>query len=94
MNRSRLQDPFMQDIAANFKATKARITRRIAETPNDVPAIVEDELRGLYHGLFVVFDGGTVLADDGLISIIDEEGEPFDRFLHEICFSHWPLTES
>jgi len=37
-------------------------------------AIVEDELRGLYHGLFVVLDGGSALADVGLVSLVDEDG--------------------
>ena len=47
-------------------------------------------MRGLYHGLFVIFDGGTVLADEGLVWIVDKDGEPFDRLLHEICFRYWP----
>ena len=44
----------------------------------------------LHHGLFVVFDGGTSLADDGPIQITDENGDPFDWFLHELCPSFWP----
>ena len=92
MSRSRLQEPFMRDVAASFIATKARIARRMAEAPSEATAIIEDELRGLYHGLFVTFDGGTALANDGLIAIVDEDGEPFDRHLHEICLAHWPST--
>ncbi len=53
-------------------------------------AVVEDELRGLYHGLLVIFDGGTALADEGLVSVVDEDGVVFDRHLHEICFGYWP----
>jgi hypothetical protein len=60
------------------------------EAPANAGSVVEDELCGLYHGLFVIFDGGTALADEGLISIVDEDGESFDRFLHEVCFAHWP----
>ena len=52
--------------------------------------IIRDELRGLYHGILVMFDGGTVLSDLGLIRIVDEAGRPFDRNLHEIGFRHWP----
>lgn len=94
MSRSRLQEPFIREIAASFVATKARIARRTAEAPEKATLIIEDELRGLYHGLFVMFDGGTALANDGLISIIDEDGKPFDRFLHEICFVHWPPVDA
>ena len=71
-----------------------RATPRIAGTPEEAASIVADELRGLYHGLFVIFDGGTVLADDGSVSIVDDDGEPFDRFLHEICFAHWPAADA
>ena len=34
---------------------------------------------------------GTALADRGLIRIQDEGGVEFDRYLHELAFSH--LTE-
>jgi hypothetical protein len=91
MARSRLQAPFMKDIAAAFVATKGRILRRLSQSPPaDAEEVLEDELRGLYHGFFVVFDGGTALANKGLIQIIDEDGVAFDRNLHETCFKHWP----
>ncbi|MDB5384928.1 MAG: hypothetical protein JWM11_574 [Planctomycetaceae bacterium] len=84
----------MQDVAETFRATQQRLARRLSEVSSaQCAAIIEEELRGLYHGLFVIFDGGTVLADDGLIQIIDEEGLEFDRFLHEICFGYWPKDE-
>lgn len=94
MSRSRLQEPFMREVVATFRATQDRIVRRIAEAPSGARSIVEDELRGLFHGLFVVFDGGTSLADEGLISIVDEDDERFDRFLHEICFRYWPVADA
>jgi len=94
MSRSRLQEPFLREVAATFRATKARIARRIAEAPAEASSIVEDEMRGLYHGLFVIFDGGTALADEGLVSIVDDDGESFDRFLHEVCFAHWPKADA
>ena len=94
MARSRLQEPFVREVAATFRATQARIARRLADvSPAAAPAIVEDELRGLYHGLFVIFDGGTSLADEGLLSVVDEDGVAFDRFLHETCFGYWPRSQ-
>ena len=91
MARSRLQEQFVREVAETFRATQARIARRLAAAPPaDAPAIVEDELRGLYHGLFVILDGGTALADEGLVSVVDENGVAFDRFLHETCFEYWP----
>ena len=65
----------MVEVAANSAATQARIARRLARVPPaQAAAVVEDELRGLYHGLFVIFDGGTALADEGLVRIRDDEG--------------------
>lgn len=91
MSHSRLQVPFLKDMAAGFKATSARLQKRLAESPASLHAsIVEDELRGLYHGVFVVLDGGSPLADEGLVQLVDEEGVSFDRFLHELCFDYWP----
>ena len=90
MNRSRLQEPFMREFAANFHATQERIVKRLAESPTaDSAEIIEDELKGLYHGLFVILDGGTALANEGLVQVVDEDGVPFDRFLHENCFGYW-----
>ena len=94
MARSRLQEPFMREVVATFQATQVRIASRLAEAPGtEATAIVEDELRGLYHGLLVIFDGGTALADEGLVSVVDEDGVPFDRYLHEICLGFWPARQ-
>jgi hypothetical protein len=91
MSRSRLQEPFIREVVATFRATHKRIVRRLAESPDEeAGAVIEDEMRGLYHGLFVLLDGGTALANEGLVRIVDEDGEEFDRFLHEICFKFWP----
>lgn len=87
MSRSRLQEPFLREVAATFRATKARIVRHMAA------AIVEDEMRGLYHGPFVILDGGTALANERLMRIVDEGGDAFDRYLHELCFAHWPQSD-
>ena len=91
MPNSELQEPFMVELAECCHATAERITRRLSSVPEDqVSTIVRDELRGLYHGIFVVLDGGSSLADRGLVKIVDEEGNAFDRNLHERCFDHWP----
>ena len=93
MAQSRMQEPFVREIAATFQATLARIARRLADASStDALAIVEDELRGLYHGLFVVLDGGSALADVGLVSVVDEDGRAFGRSLHETCFGFWPRS--
>lgn len=87
---SYLQEPFLKELVVGFKATQRRIMQRLVNEPEASAAIVEDELRGLYHGLLVTFDGGTALADQGLLSIVDDEGTEFVRYLHEICFDYWP----
>jgi hypothetical protein len=90
MSSSRLQEPFLREIAAMFAVTKDRILRRLSDShTSNAECIIEDELRGLYHGLFVIFDGGSALADHGLVGVVDDEGQAFDRFLHEVCFQYW-----
>lgn len=93
MSKSRLQEPFLREVAEAFRATQARIVRRLANAPTETASIIEDELRGLYHGMLVVFDGGTAFADEGLARIVDEDGVVFDRYLHEICFGYWSGDE-
>lgn len=89
MKRSPLQESFMSEVAATFLAAKSRIVSRLKESPGKADEIIDHELRGLYHGLFVIFDGGTALADEGLITIADESGVTFERWLHERCFDYW-----
>jgi hypothetical protein len=80
----------LREVAQAFLATKKRIVKRLGEAPAAAAgSIVEDELRGLYHGMFVILDGGTALANEGLVRMVDEDGKTFDRFLHEICFRFW-----
>lgn len=88
---SPLQQPFLDEIAKAFCATQLRIMKRLADTPLDASNVIEDELRGLYHGLCVILDGGTALADKGLVYLADEDGNHFDRSLHETCFNFWPV---
>lgn len=93
MAKSYLQDEFLQVFADGHRVTAKRILSRLIaagvppELEPNVAEIVRDELRGLYHGNLVVFDGGSSLADHGLIKIVDDEGTPFDSYLHEIGFA-------
>lgn len=88
MSESRLQDPFLRELAETFRATQRRIRQRLAEAgaidAGARDAIIQYELQGLFLGVLVIFDGGTALADQGLVRIVDEDGVTFDRFLHEI----------
>lgn len=90
MAESYLQVEFLRVFADGHKATANRIVSRLLaagvspELNARVIEIVHDELRGLYHGSLVVFDGGSSLADHGLIKIIGDDGVPFVRYLHEI----------
>jgi hypothetical protein len=92
MSESYLQDEFLHVLADGHKATAERIVAQLsalgipAALLQQVAEVVRHEIRGLYHGNLVVFDGGSSLADHGLIKIIDDEGTPFVRNLHEIGF--------
>jgi hypothetical protein len=92
MPNSYLQDAFLHVFAATHKATAERIVSRLRdlglspEMERKIGDVVFEELRGLYHGNLVVFDGGSSLADHGLIKIVDEEGAAFATNLHETCF--------
>ena len=98
VSTSPLQAPFLRELADNFVATQRRIARRLSQLPGTDAAardaVLRDELRGLYHGVLVIFDGGTALADQGLIRIVDEDGLAFDRLLHEVGFDYWPSDAS
>ena len=93
MSESHLQKKFLHIFADGHKATANRIVSRIAalglsaHSQNQISEIVHKELRGLFHGNLVLFDGGSSLADHGLIKIIDDEGSSFARNLHEIGFN-------
>jgi hypothetical protein len=90
MTHSRLQEPFLRTLAEAFVATKASILNRLKHAPREAAeGVIEDELRGLYHGVLVVLDGGSSLAEHGMLRIVDDDGEVFDSFLHEICFQYW-----
>jgi len=91
MSKSPLQDSFLRVFAVGHKATGQRLARRIKElgidqnTMDKIESILADEMKGLYHGSLVIFDGGSCLADEGMIRIVDEDGIAFDSCMHEIC---------
>jgi hypothetical protein len=95
MSESYLQDGFLRVFAEGHKRTETRINARLKaigipiEFRDQAAAIVSEELRGLYHGSLVVFDGGSCLADVGMIEIVDDTGTPFAHNLHEIGFRHY-----
>ena len=95
MAKSVLQDAFMREFAATFSAAASHIESKLHECSDkeEIASFVKEELRGLYHGIFVIFDGGTALADKGLIQIVDEHRVAFDRYLHELSFDYWPEGE-
>lgn len=95
MAKSVLQEAFMREFAETFSAAASHIEAKLDECSDkeEVASFVREELRGLYHGILVMFDGGTALADKGLIQIVGEHGIAFDRYLHELCFDYWPENE-
>ena len=90
--KSYIQEHFLRTFASGHRATGKRIASRLEELgigkeqADSVRTIIDEELRGLFHGNLVIFDGGSELADEGLIRIIDEEGISLDSNLHEIGF--------
>jgi hypothetical protein len=92
---SNLQNEFLRVFADGHRATAKRIVSKLTELDlapelrKRVTEIVENEVRGLYHGNLVVLDGGSSLADVGLLKITDDEGAPFATNLHEIGFRYY-----
>ena len=78
-------DERLKEYLSHLKTNMSEEKRQMIDT------VFWDELRGVLHSFLVTLDGGTALADRGLIRIQDEGGVEFDRYLHELAFSH--LTE-
>jgi hypothetical protein len=99
MSESYLQGEFLQVFAEGHRATAERIVSKLESLDispglqQQVSKIVHDEIRGLYHGNLVVFDGGSNLANHGMIKIIDDNGAPFVTYLHEIGLRHYDEPE-
>jgi hypothetical protein len=49
-------------------------------------AVVSELLSGLMHSVLVTLDGGSALAESTLLTVQDEKGHEFKKFLHEF----WP----
>src|SRR5438128_733563 len=95
MPDSYLQDEFLRVFADVHRNTARHIVSRLSslgippELYEQVRTIVHDAVRGLYHGSLVVLDGGSSLANHGMIKIVDDEGTQFVTYLHEIGFRHY-----
>ena len=92
---SRLQQPFLRLLCQDFHRVALDITELVKiNSPQQVEEKVTDLMKGLLHSTCCIFDGGSPLADLGLIDIIDEDGVPFDKHLLEICMCFWPGEET
>ena len=90
MSDSPLQSILLENFTELMRASRSRVwnsTEFLSEQNRSlVDKIVWEEIKGIIHGVLCEFDGATSLADHGLISIVDEDGNEFDRFLHELSF--------
>ena|SRR5215472_10768092 len=50
--------------------------------------VLAELLRGLIHSVLVTFDGGTALAETTSLTISDDRGFEFRKYLHEM----WPVV--
>ncbi len=95
MDKSYIQDDFLQVFADGHVATAKRINHKInsLEIPDEAKAeikgLIIDEIQGLFHGSLVVLDNGSNLADEGMIRIIDEDGVAFQPNLHETAMDFY-----
>jgi hypothetical protein len=87
---SALQTQFLNEVIDGIVAAYKRLDHILKDIPigladkEKMKEKLRDELSGVAFGICVILDGGSGLADNGLIRIIDEEGNTFDRNLHEI----------
>lgn len=50
----------------------------------DVKKVLAEFSYGLLHSLLVAFDGGSQLADECQISLVDADGKELCKYLHEL----------
>ncbi|TVL01303.1 hypothetical protein AYI82_21910 [Shewanella algae] len=90
MSKSKLQIIFLENLLGTIRSSRERVNSKLDflsdQDRSKADEIVWEELKGVMHGLLCEFDGATSLADHGLVSIVDENGDSFDRYLHELCF--------
>lgn len=72
------------DVPASWAALSKRLTT--SEDQQAFHAVVRELLSIQAHSFLTTLDGGTALAESTLLSIQDEQGHVFKRFLHE----SWP----
>lgn len=91
MPQSPLQDIFLENLIEIMRTSRQTILDRTnflnTSDQTKVDQIVWWGILGIVHGILCEFDGSTSLADHGLISITDEDGNPFDRYIHELLFN-------
>jgi hypothetical protein len=98
MPASDLQSEFLRVFADGHRATAKRIVAKLNDlglSPNlreRADKIVAEEIRGLYHGSLVIFDGGSTLADRGWVRIVDDKGAAFATNLHEVGFEFYDVA--
>ena len=97
MANSPLQDVLLENLTEIMRCSRTRVNEKIdflkEEDQVKVDEIVWNEIKGIIHGVLCEFDGATSLADHGLISIVDENGQKFDRYLHELTFDKLKNSE-
>lgn len=90
MPQSPLQDIFLENLVEIMRSSRQRVLSRAnfltKSDQTKVDQIVWWEILGIVHGILCEFDGATSLADHGLISITDEDNNPFDKYIHELLF--------
>ena len=75
---------FSDELIDSYKILSERLS-----APEDIEAfqkVVFDGMNGLIHSMLVMFDGGTRLSEYTNLSIIDDKGNEFPKYLHE----EWP----
>lgn len=78
------QDPSWSEHSAEWEQLSRCIRDAGAEAAFE--KVIAEILSGLIHSTLVTLDGGTVLAETTLLTVRDDEGHEFKRFLHEF----WP----
>lgn len=99
MSKSEIQEEFLNELADNIRASRCRIKKATAkwglnsQVSSHLEELIWEELQTVAHSFLVSIDGGTSLAEKGLISIFDEHGNEFDNYLHELFFDRFTEAE-
>ena len=89
---SQLQHEFLLELLNLVRSSRKRIVLGLrnlgVENQEAIDQLVWDELKTIVHSFLVTLDGGTELAEKGLITITGDDGIEFDSFLHELVFEN------